>query len=450
MAPDDDLPSDPFAPVALPDTGTGERARRRREQEARRDEPSLEGERSEHAPAERVPVGRRTSTRRRVGFVLALVVLIGSVPVLIVVGYRSVLNTTTGRTVDPVDDPSEAGYQANVTPTPVELVAEVGGDGALVGAVVLSLPSGAAGGSLLFLPAGTLVPAAGGGGTLASAFQYGEADGLRRAAAVTLRNGFDGVTVIDPSRWAELVAPLSSLAVTNPDRLPAAAGAPAFASGALDLAPEQVGLYLAARRSSTESDLNRVARQQLVWEAWLSAVAASTSPDRFPGETATGFGRFVSALVAGARTSVVLPVTAAAAGFAPRSTEVAPLLAKLIPFPTGDQPGDRVRVRVLDGVGIPGLTTAAAKALVPAGAEVAIIGNADHFGYASTEVLAVGDGAQAGAAAMQQALGVGTVSPSDVLDDVVEVTIVLGSDFATKAGVTTTTLVSTGSGGASG
>ena len=450
MPPDDDDSPFPFAPVELPESGTGERARRRlqREQGDRRPAPDAEPEQA------RLPPPRRTRARRG-AFALAMVVLIGCVPVLVYAGYSTVLNTTEGRAVDPVDDPAEPDYQANVSPTPVELVAEVAGDGTLVGAVVLSLTSGAGGGALVFLPAGTVVPASGGGGTLATAWKAGQTEGFRRAAAVVLRNGFDGVAVIDPARWAELVAAVGPLAITNPDKLPAANGAPAFASGALALAADQVAAYVAARRP-TESDLNRLARQQLVWESWIAAVAGSTSPGRIPGETTAGLGKFVVALAGGTRSTVVLPVNpvtdgSVVDGFTPRAADAASLLANVVPFPTGDQPGDRIRVRILDGVGLPGLTLAAAKVLVPAGAEVAIVGNADHFGYATTEVLAIGDAAQPAAVAMQQALGLGSVAPSEVLDDVVEVTVVLGDDFVAKAGLaTTTTLAGASAGGAGG
>jgi hypothetical protein len=455
MPPDDDPPS-PFAPVELPETGTGERSRRRlqREHGDRQPEPERERADAQPPPAD-APRAPRPSRARRRAFAAAMVVLIASVPVLVYAGYSTVLNTTEGRAVDPVDDPAEPDYQANVSPTPVELVAEVASDGTLVGAVVLSLTSGAGGGALVFLPAGTVVPAAAGGGTLATAWKAGQAEGLRRAAAVVLRNGFDGVAVIDPARWAELVTAVGPLAITNPDKLPAANGAPAFASGALELAPDQVAAYVAARRPN-ESDLNRLARQQLVWEAWLATVAKSSSAGRIPGETTAGLGRFVAGLAAGARSTVVLPVTpvtdgSVVDGFSPRAADAASLLANVVPFPTGDQPGDRIRVRILDGVGLPGLTLAAAKVLVPAGAEVAIVGNADHFGYTTTEVLAIGDAAQPSAATMQQALGLGSVAPSEVLDDVVEVTVVLGDDFAAKAGLaTTTTLAAASAGGAHG
>ena len=65
---------------------------------------------------------------------------------------------------------------------------------------------------------------------------------------------------------------------------------------------------------------------------------------------------------------------------------MAALVARLVPFPTAGEPGGRVRVRLLDGAGDPEHVQRAAPLVVPADAEIVVVGNADAFDYEETEI----------------------------------------------------------------
>jgi hypothetical protein len=367
-----------------------------------------------------------------------MVVLTAAVPVLSYVGFHAVLSSKAGRSLDPVNDPAKPGYEANVAPTPVELVASVDADGALSGLTVLALGGDDGGGAVLFVPVGTMVADTGTdlGATLGTTFAGRGAVALGRAASAVLGFGFDEVIVLDDARWAELVQPVAPLTVDNPDRV----RSPAFPAGAIELEAEQVGPYLAAHNGG-ESDLARLARHEAFWRAWLRAIGESSAPGAVPGETAAGVGRFVRGVATGGAAIETLEVAdgEAADTYAYDPVVGGAQLSRLVPFPTGSESAPRVRVRVVDGVGVDGLAVSAARRLVPAGAEIAVVGNADRFGYAGTIVRYTDDVQRPAAEAMSKALGLGVVEQVAVVDDVVQLTIVIGEDFAAQYGLPSTT-----------
>ena len=90
---------------------------------------------------------------------------------------------------------------------------------------------------------------------------------------------------------------MAPLALVSPESV--RAGDKQFADGQIELAKEDVGPYLRARANDSESDLNRMNRQRLLWEAWINKVAASGEEDAVPSEVETGIGRFVTTLAKG-------------------------------------------------------------------------------------------------------------------------------------------------------
>jgi hypothetical protein len=218
------------------------------------------------------------------------------------------------------------------------------------------------------------------------------------------------------------VAPLT---IENPD----AVGE--FPAGPLSLTADQVGAYLAARDEG-ESDMARLYRQQLFFEAWASAVAASSDPAAVPGEVDSGIGRFVRGLAAGPRRLTTLPVVETPDGEGTR-TDVEPdavneLISELVPFPTASRPGGRVRVRLLDGTGEADHLLRAAPLIVPADSEIVVVGNADAFDYETTEIRYHHPTFEPAAGAIRDALGAGRVVDDPRQTDAFDVTIVLGPD----------------------
>jgi hypothetical protein len=115
--------------------------------------------------------------------------------------------------------------------------------------------------------------------------------------------------------------------------------------------------------------------------------------------------------------------------FATDPAQVQALIADLVPFPTSARPGERVKVRLLDGLGDPARALDAASVLVPAGAEIAVYGNADRFDHESSSVEYYDAAQQANAEAMLAALGVGSVAFRETADASVDVTVIVGRDY---------------------
>ena len=423
-----DVDVDAGVGLHLPESGTGERSRRRRER-------------------------RRRARVQRSAFGATVAVLTLAVPVLAWIGFREVVQSKSGRLVDQVKDPDTPGFEAVVERTPTSLLVQLGDDGTPISLTVLALNSDDAGGAVLFVPVNTLIDLPDGNVIpLSDAYGPGGLVGVRDTTALVVGIGFDEANEVDSARLAALVEPVAPLTVQNPDDLVVDVGGAdpvTFAAGPLQLAADEVGLYLSAR-APDESDLARLARQEAFWEAWLEAVDASADPAVVPGETSSGLGRFVRGLAGGAVRFETLPVAAAPPGagegefFEAQDAAVDAVLADLVPFPVSPAPGARPRVRLLDGGPDPAGRDQAAHVLVRAGAEIDIVGNADRFGYEETSIVYYDPEREADAQRLQEALGTGTVRFEQADSDRTDVTVILGSDFLGVTAPATTGDGSTG------
>jgi hypothetical protein len=130
----------------------------------------------------------------------------------------------------------------------------------------------------------------------------------------------------------------------------------------------------------------------------------------------------------------VLPVEAVASGLAQdadlwsvKADELEAMVDRVAPEAT--PAAERIRVQVLNGTGEVGVAQIVQPLLVPAGASVALTGNADRFDYATTQVVFYDDADRAAAEAVRSALGVGEVVKSLTPLSVVDVTVVVGADL---------------------
>lgn len=88
-----------------------------------------------------------------------------------------------------------------------------------------------------------------------------------------------------------------------------------------------------------------------------------------------------------------------------------------------------VSVCVLNGCGIPGAATKVAKQLSAAGFQVTRTGNADSFGYASSQIIDSSRNGKHGER-VRSAIGCGAILPEGKLSDTEsDVTLILGKDF---------------------
>lgn len=372
---------------------------------------------------------------RRAGFVAGELLLLVALPLLAYAGFSAVLDTTDGRVVDPELDPDQPGYEAFVESTPVLGILGRDAEGALSWAAVAALPSRVGGGALFLVPVSTLVPTLESRElTLAQLDAESGTEAAGRGLGEILGVGLTELAEVGDERLRQLLGPVSPLPVENPD------DAGPFEAGELALEAADAGAFLAAAGRG-ESDLTRLVRHEAFWRAWLAAVGGSQDPDVVPGETASGLGRFVRGLASGLYTIDVPPMEAEEAAdgsirFRREPFGTMDLSEARIPFPIAARPGARPRVRVLDGVGADGLSQRAARDVVEAGGQVVVVGNADRFEAATTEVVYFEEGVAPAANAIADAFGVTAerrTGPNP--DDRVDVTVVAGEDVALAYGL---------------
>lgn len=395
----------------------------------------------------------------RVGFPIALVLLMIAIPTLVWIGSRVVLGSSDGKIVKSITDPSAPGWEATVDPTPVMALALVNEQGQLDSVAVLAL-TGEGNGSVVVLPSSTVMSVPGIGSVpLSIAYSTGGIDVLRGGLQGILGLGVPDIDVIEPSEWADLVAPVAPLQVTNPDPVQGtnAFGAAdvAFPQGSIDLPANQVWSYLSSRNPG-ETDLNRMVRIEAFWRAWTAKVgAAADQASAVPGETDSGLGQFVRGLAAGQVEASSLPVREIPLGegqdpvYEPTPNEVRDLVARIAPFPAGPE-GTRAHMTVLDGVGSLDHGLAAAVVLAANGGQIDKVGNAPEFGVATTQFIYYDDAVLTRVQRMRDALGVGEIVKSEELNSAADIVVVLGQDYARAqpdAGAPTPTLAPTGAGG---
>lgn len=379
---------------------------------------------------------------RRVHLVVygvALTLALVAIPLLSVVGVQALLDSRDGEVIDPVLDPLQPGYQALVSPSPTLAVLHLDPDGSLVGAAMLALAGEddpAAGGSVVLLPASTAVDL-GDLGVLPLSFihSFDGTDSTKAQMEQALGLGIDDVAEMDHDVWADLVAPFDGLRIQNPDEVITPEGV-RFAPGPLTLEPDEVGAYLAALGEG-ENPLNRMLRQELVWDAYLETLGSDPEAVSFPGEQGEGLARFLPVVASGPHRVEVIPLIGDGLAvddepvfFLPDDEAVAALVPELVPFPAGARPGDRPLVRLLDGSGRAELLVDAVGRVAVAGGQVVIVGNADSFDVAETEIRYAEPAYEPTARAVAEQLGVGNLVRIDHIDDNAELVVVLGADYS--------------------
>ena len=104
------------------------------------------------------------------------------------------------------------------------------------------------------------------------------------------------------------------------------------------------------------------------------------------------------------------------------------LVVDLFPFPIAAIPGERITVRLINGVGDFTLDPVARKLIVSAGAEITVVGNNESFDVEESKVV-YRDPLVAGEAEVLGAqLGL-PVEFDEFISPVAEVTIMIGADF---------------------
>lgn len=294
--------------------------------------------------------------------------------------------------------------------------------------------------SIVLIPAGTMaeVPSLG-LEPLGRALQIGGPTRLRSTVENLLGIQISDVVVADDVDLAALTEPLGELKVQVPERVEQVTEDGTvdvlYEPGLLRIAPDEVPAFLSAKGRAT--DLSVLARHQGFWEAVLTEISEEELTPGGPGP----LSKVLVSLAAGeAVRSRLLPVEPlgqeALPGVDGTSTELYQIdnadLARFIDstFPGGEAPADRPRAQVLNGTGGVEVSARAAEKLVPAGIQVALTGNAPRFDYRQTQIVFYDAAQESIAAQARDALGVGRLVLSRRPLGVVDLTIIIGSDFA--------------------
>lgn len=386
----------------------------------------------------------RRSLWWRLGYPVALVLLVLAIPALVFLGLRVILDSTDGQLVRRVTDPTAPGYEAVLEPTPTELVVAVDPNGKLDSATIMSLTSDGVGG-LMTVPAGTIVPVGDGGLSLRYMYDNFGVETFASGLGDLLDLTFGDTLVVKSTDWASLTGPAAPITVNSPDPVVGPSGAVLFPKGSIDLKASDVWPYISGR-GARESDLARMVRLQAFWKGWLARIG-STGTGALDIPTDEGLGKFLTGLSADQVQYETLPVTVTTPDgqgneqFRGDPATVAQVVASIIPFPEG-APGARPRLRVLDGTGKLDNGVSAAIVLAAAGAQIDVVGNARSFGQATTQFVYYDDAYAAQAQKLRDALGVGEIVRSEQTNSATDMTVVLGEDYVAVTGTDASTSAS--------
>jgi polyisoprenyl-teichoic acid--peptidoglycan teichoic acid transferase len=336
------------------------------------------------------------------------------------------------------------------------LVRHDGRTDAASGMTLLAAGPGAAEGTVLFLPVGTLTDIPGIGlDRLGLALQYGGPVLAQATVENLLGIEIDEVAAVDDAGLGSLLDRTGGFPVEVGERLVVrdadGAGEVRFEPGAQHLdGPRLAELWGFVARG--EDELTSFARQQQVLEGLLDEAADPAVLDALVADGApqldtaadSGWLRGLVAALTRAREGEALQVTIlpvesfggqgpeGGSTFRPRTEAIAALVAGSLDdsVPAG-RTASSVRVQVLNGVGEPGIGQLVDRRLGGGAFRIVLTDNARDFEFTETRILVYDETERSMAAAEQvrERLGVGTIAVSRQLQSVVDVTIVVGADF---------------------
>lgn len=377
----------------------------------------------------------------RIGYpavVGAFVVVV--IPLLVFIGLKVILDSSDGQLVKRVTDPAAPGYEAVVEKTPTAVAAVLAPDGSLDSAIVFALTSDSSGGVLL-VPGTLGIPTDFGMFPLTEVWKFDGIDSVASGVGRVLNLNFTEKFAIESTEWSTLIGPYAPISFSSPDAVRDAKDAVVFPKGTVTLKADQIASFLTTK-GPKDNDVNRLLRQELFWKAWLAKVKSGNTT--FPVTTASGLGRFVASVARGQLSISSLPVVPVSTaspvpGAGPMVTtqESAALdaVAAIVPFPDG-APGQRPRIRVLDGTGKLSNGINAAIILNAAGGQVDVVGNAKNYGQETTQIIYFDGTPEATAQKMRDALTVGELVGSKQSNSGADMTVILGEDFLAKFGPT--------------
>lgn len=310
----------------------------------------------------------------------------------------------------------------------------------------------------LFIPASTLTEIPGYGyDSVGKAMALGRVPLQEIAVENMLGIQIDHTLLMPDSVLSRLVDRSGGVEVTIKDRLMAPRGenllVPVFEPGRQKLDGSKAVRYI-QYQGQNEDELARFARAQDVWEGlyrrfdgadasrlaqiW-AGFGSSLVTDAPPADVGAFFAAFAGAGRA-ARSYLPLPVEAVGSGgggddaFRVDQDELdARMNSSFAASMPAAGPGRGVRVQILNGNGEPEIGLAVADLLVPAGFRIADTGNASSFGFRTTRIVVYGEEDIDVAQKIRALLGLGQIEIARTRQTIVDVTIVVGRDFAARS-----------------
>jgi LCP family protein required for cell wall assembly len=318
-------------------------------------------------------------------------------------------------------------------------------------------------GLVLFLPVGTLVDIPGVGlDRLGLTHQYGGPALTQAAVENMLGIQIDHAATVSDAGLASLLERAGGVTVEVPSRLVRRAD-----DGTAEVRFEPGEQVLDGRRLAEywgfvargEDELASFSRQQAVLQALLERAGDPDQLDVIAGDGAPQLDtaaepdwiREQLAALAAAHGQnelrvTLLPVESfggdgpdGGATFRPRREGMEALVSEsLAASVPADGVGGPVRVQVLNGVGLPGVGQHVDRKLGGGSFRIVLTDNARSFDFTETRILVYDESTRSMEAArrVQERLGVGTIQVSRQPQSVVDVTIVVGSDFLEAQGIT--------------
>ena len=308
----------------------------------------------------------------------------------------------------------------------------------------------------MFIPISTLTEIPGYGyDSVGKAMALGRIPLQEIAVENMLGMQIDHTLLLQDTTLSRLVDRAGGVDVDVKDRLLAPRGdkllVPVFESGRQHMDGGKTVAFL-QYQGQNEDELARFARAQLVWEALYGrfggadaatfgdiwkGFGGSLITDAPPADIGAFFAAFASAGAA-ARSYVPLPVEAVGSGGAEDAFRVkqdeldARIASSFAASKPGTGRGAGARVQILNGNGEPEIGLAVADLLVPAGFRIADTGNASSFGFTVTRIVVYREEDVDIAQKIRSLLKLGRIEIARTRQTIVDVTVVVGRDFAAR------------------